>query len=108
MSEVYIRVDDTNRVVFAHKLPFDPVCGLNTSREELLKNGYLIDSIPEPSSVTGKRAILYYDHEQKKAYYEYIPAPLSMRERISLLEDALNEVIMSRSSSAEEGDNNDQ
>lgn len=105
MSEVYIRVDNSNRVVFAHKLPFDPVCGLNTSREELLKNGYLIDSIPEPSAAVGKRAVLYYDHEQKKVYYEYTPVPLSTRERLSLIEDALNEMIMSKSDIKEDTDN---
>ena len=105
MSEVYIRVDDTNRVVFLHKIPFDPTCGLNTSRVELLKTGFFVDSVPEPSTVMGKRAILYYDHEQKKTYYEYVPAPLSTRERVSLLEDALNAVIMSKGTSEEVTDN---
>ena len=40
MSEVYIRVDkQTNRIIFVHKMPFDPVNGLGQTRDELSKTG---------------------------------------------------------------------
>jgi hypothetical protein len=101
MSEIYIRVDSSTRqVTFVHKMPFDTINGLNSTRDELLKTGYFVSEYPEPQNVLGKRAVPYYDHEAKKVYYEYIAAPLTSSERLDLLEDAMNEVLMNSAVSA--------
>ena len=57
--ETFIRIDRANKgmITFIHSCPFDPVNGLNKSRAELLKEGFLIEDFPEPKLVEGKRAI---------------------------------------------------
>lgn len=95
MSEVYIRVDkSTNKITFVHKMPFDPINGLGQTREELLKTGFFISNYPEPAMKIGKRAIPYYDYEKKEVSYQYVNLPLSDTERISLMEAALNDMIL--------------
>lgn len=95
MSEVYIRVDKTtNKITFVHKMPFDPINGLGQTREELLKTGFFISNYPEPAMKIGKRAIPYYDYEKKEVSYQYENLPLSDSERISLMEAALNDMIL--------------
>lgn len=95
MSEVYIRVDkSTNKITFVHKMPFDPINGLGQTREELLKTGFFISNYPEPAMKIGKRAIPYYDYEKKEVSYQYETLPLSDSERISLMEAALNDMIL--------------
>lgn len=95
MSEVYIRVDkSTNKITFVHKMPFDPINGLGQTREELLKTGFFISNYPEPAMKIGKRAIPYYDYEKKEVSYQYENLPLSDSERISLMEAALNDMIL--------------
>lgn len=95
MSEVYIRVDkSTNKITFVHKMPFDPINGLGQTREELLKTGFFISNYPEPAMKIGKRAIPYYDYEKKEVSYRYETLPLSDSERISLMEAALNDMIL--------------
>lgn len=93
--EVYIRVDrETNMVIFIHRQPFDPVNGLNETRENLLKTGYLVPSFEEPDPQIGRRAIAYFDAETKSVYYKYVATPLSTKERIDMLEAAMNAQIM--------------
>ena len=95
MSEVYIRVDkSTNKITFVHKMPFDPINGLGQTREELLKTGFFISNYPEPAMKIGKRAIPYYYYEKKEVSYQYENLPLSDSERISLMEAALNDMIL--------------
>ena len=95
MSEIYIRVDkSTNKITFVHKMPFDPINGLGQTREELLKTGFFISNYPEPAMKIGKRAIPYYDYEKKEVSYQYENLPLSDSERISLMEAALNDMIL--------------
>lgn len=93
--EAYIRVNkDNNMVTFIHRRPFDPVNGLNETREELLKTGYFVDEIEAPETLIGRRATAYYDHERKKVYYKYTATPLSTRERLDMLEAAMNAQIV--------------
>lgn len=97
MSEIYIRVDNSTRIItFVHKRPFDPIHGLNTTRDELLKTGFFVDEYPEPNSMVGKRAIAYYDHEKKKVYYEYEPTPFVTIDRLNLLENSINDIALNR------------
>lgn len=95
MSEVYIRTDSSTGIItFIHRRPFDPVNGLGETRDALMKTGFFVNDFPEPTPTVGKKAIAYYDHEQKKVYYKYEPIPQSDRSRISMLEDALNSALM--------------
>lgn len=98
MSEVYIKADPKTHVItFIHKRPFDPVQGMGLSRDELLKTGYLVDNYPEPKTTVGKRAVAYYDHEKKSVYYEYSVIPFSAEKRQDMVENLLNEFLMSMS-----------
>lgn len=101
---IYIRTNSDNMVTFLHRKPFDPVNGLNTTKEELLKTGFLVDSIPEPNTTTGNRAVLYYNPELKKAYYKYSAAQLPIKERLELLESAMNEQLLASMQVKEEED----
>lgn len=102
MSEVYIRVNkETNMVTFIHKMPFDPINGLGKTKNELLKTGYFVSDFPEPAIKVGKRAIPYYDYEKKEVTYEYQNLPLSDKERLNMMEDAMNEMILNNISKEE-------
>lgn len=93
--ESYIRFDESTHIItFIHHRPFDPVQGLGSTREELLKTGVFVTKFPQPSTVKGKRAIAYYNPEKDEVYYEYEPTPLSNRERFDLLEGAVNFALM--------------
>lgn len=93
--EIYIKYDKSTYVVtFIHRKPFDPINGLNKTRDELLKTGTFVNEIPTPESIHGKRAIAYYNPETKKIYYKYELAPLSTDERCELLESAVNMALM--------------
>lgn len=94
--ETFIRIDRANKgmITFIHSCPFDPVNGLNKSRAELLKEGFLIEDFPEPKLVEGKRAIAYYDIYTKQVSYEYVLIPDSADDKISYMENALNEFLL--------------
>ena len=93
MSKVFIRGDkvdnDNIRVNFQHFSPLDKKDGLT---EEQLKEGYLVDSIPEPEEVKGKIPQLYYSIPKKECYWQYNldapPAPITIadvNEKVELL-----------------------
>lgn len=91
---VYIRVDSNNMITLSHRQPFDPVNGLGKSKEELEKTGYFIDSMPEPRAVIGQRAIPYFNPETRTVTYKYTAAPVSSQQRLDMLEQAFNELVM--------------
>lgn len=68
----FIRVADDFEVKFTHYMPFDETHGLGKTKEELLKEGYLVDEVPEPEFRESYIAKRYYDKEKNKIYYEYI------------------------------------
>ncbi|PKM74645.1 MAG: hypothetical protein CVU92_05410 [Firmicutes bacterium HGW-Firmicutes-17] len=72
---IYITVDGNNLVKFQHFLPVDEVHGLGKTEEELLIEGYLVDSIPQPEQQAGKVPILYYTPETNVFHYEYNDIP---------------------------------
>lgn len=71
---IFIKVDKINKVTFQHFIPFDEINGLHKTEEELLQEGYLVESIPEPEQIEGKIPILKYDGAN--LYYEYQDAPI--------------------------------
>lgn len=93
MGDIYIEVDDDFRVTKIHRMPFDPNNGMGYTREELEGKGYFVDEIPEPIHMTGRRSIPYYNPDTKSIYYECVGIPLSDKERMEYLENALNSVL---------------
>lgn len=95
MSKIYIEVGKNNIVTKMHRAPFNPTYGLGMSKEELeANNGFFVDEVPEPDMIEGKIAIMKYNADTKKIYYEYETKPLSNKERIGNIESVLNELIM--------------
>lgn len=94
MRDIYIKTDGNRRVTAIHYNPFDPVQGTGETREEMEKTGFFVDEVPEPSNITGRRAIAMYNPDTRKIYYEYVGIPLSDRERLDLIENALNEALV--------------
>lgn len=94
--ETFIRINKANKgmIEFIHSCPFDPVNGLNKSRDELLKEGFLVENFPEPKLVEGKRAIPYYNVVTKEVTYEYVLIPDDPDEKIKVIEKALNEFFV--------------
>ena len=90
MGNIYIEVDENFRVTKVHRMPFDPVNGMGYTREELERKGFFVEEIPEPSNQVGRRSVLMYNPDIKAVYYENINIPMSDKERIEQLENALN------------------
>lgn len=95
--ETFIRIDKNNKgmITYIHSAPFDPVNGMGKSRDELLKEGYLIEDFPAPKMVEGKRAIPYYDIYTNTVSYDYVLIPDSPENKINYIENALNEFFLS-------------
>lgn len=91
---IFIRTDENQKVEFIHYKPFDEKLGLKKTKEQLLKEGYLIESDPSPEVREGFNAIKYYDPNTNSIYFKYekqkeiINEP-TLEERISDLELAL-------------------
>lgn len=73
MNKKFIRTEN-GKVELIHYMPFDKRHGLGKTEEELLKEGYLLDDIPEPQRLEGRIAEAHYTPEDG-FYYEYIDAP---------------------------------
>lgn len=107
MGKKFIKTENT-KVVFTHFMPFDEKYGMKKTEEELLKEGYLIDEIPEPEQQEGKIAEAHYTPE-KGYYYEYVDIPVQsdptdietlqkevedLKTQLAITQDALDAVIM--------------
>jgi hypothetical protein len=86
------------RVGFVHNMPFDEEYGLGKTEDELRQIGALVDEIPEPEQIEGKMAVMYYNPQTNRVYYEYIDRPLTPEEelqrRIDLMQQALDELLL--------------
>ena len=91
---VYIRYNEDKVVTFIHKMPFDKVNGMGKSKEELEKTGIFLDEIPEPENKQGFIPVAMYNEEAKSVYYKYNPSPISVEERLSMTEHAINYLLM--------------
>ena len=60
---IYIQLSSKGTIEFQHNMPFDSIEGLHKTKEELLKTGYLVESIPEYSGEVpeGKMPELHYN-----------------------------------------------
>ena len=93
MGNIYIEVDNGFRVTKIHRMPFDPNNGMGYTREELEKKGFFVKEVPNAVNKTGKRAVAMYNPDTKSIYYEYVNVPLSNKDRVDLMENALNAII---------------
>lgn len=95
MSKIYIEVGNNGIVTKMHRAPFNPTYGLNMTKEELeTNNGFFVDEVPDPEMIAGKRAVMKYNSDTGRIYYEYETVPLSNKERINNIESVLNDLIM--------------
>lgn len=91
----YIRINSNGVVVSVYNYPLHPIWGLGKTEDELLKEGYFIDNIPQADTLEGKCAVMMYNAETNNLYYEYIdeePTPKTEMEltleRIASLEQS--------------------
>lgn len=83
---VYIKVNESNKVDYIHCMPFDEVHGLGKAKDELLLDGFLVESIPEqPAEIIGKNHVLCFTIE-KGVYYDCVDRELTDQEKIAQLE----------------------
>ena len=94
MRNIYIETDENFRVTKIHRMPFDPNNGMGYTREELEKKGFFVEEIPEPINQIGRRAIAMYNPDTKSVFYEYVSVPMSDKERVEQLENAMNWFLM--------------
>jgi hypothetical protein len=101
---IFVKLKD-DEIQAIHYQPFDPVYGLGKSEEELLQEGILVESVPEPEFIEGKVPVLKYDPTNKELYYEYEDVPPTkeellekeieqLKQQLQLTQQALDELIL--------------
>lgn len=93
MGNIYIETDENFRVTKIHRMPFDPNNGMGYTKEELERKGFFVNEIPNPVNQIGRRAIAMYNPDNKTVYYEYVNTPISDKERVEQLENAMNFIM---------------
>lgn len=97
---VFIKTEN-DKVTYMHYMPFDKIYGLGKTKAELLRDGYLVDAIPnyEGEVPDGKTAELHYNGTEFS--YVLVDKPKSredaMKEKLTSLEaqqEATNEAIL--------------
>lgn len=85
---IFIRTNSKGFVYYQNNFPFDPIDGTGKTEEEMLEEGYLLESIPQIDQVEGKLGYLYYTPE-KGFWTEYIDKiqKISIEDRVSELEN---------------------
>lgn len=88
---IFIKFKEDNKTIeFIHHAPFDPTYGLDKTEEELKEEGLLVEGIPVPEVLPGKRAELKYTAE-RGLYYEYVDADLTESDLIKKQQEALEQ-----------------
>lgn len=72
---IYFETNDIGQLTFIHYMPFDNKYGMGKTEEELLKTGYLVESLPEYTGEIpeGKVPELRYDGSEFS--WEMVDAP---------------------------------
>ncbi|WXR61183.1 hypothetical protein WG909_12910 [Peptostreptococcaceae bacterium AGR-M142] len=92
---------EENKVLinFVHKMPFDEHYGLKKSKEELEKEGYLVETVPEPKELN-KIATLYLNPGTIELFYEYEDIPKSrevlLEEQVELLKKVIDGLLLEK------------
>lgn len=87
---IYIKLDNNNEEISTHYQPFDEMNGLRKSREELEKEGVLVEELPIREEREGFSSKLKYNPDKQELFYIYTelektPEQLQ-KEKISILE----------------------
>lgn len=97
---VFIKTEN-DKVTYMHYMPFDKIYGLGKTKAELLRDGYLVDAIPEYEGEVpdDKTAELHYNGTEFS--YVLVDKPKSredaIKEKLTSLEaqqEATNEAIL--------------
>ncbi|PKM61434.1 MAG: hypothetical protein CVU99_03555 [Firmicutes bacterium HGW-Firmicutes-4] len=71
---IYIKTDENNFVESINFKPFDSEHGLGKTEADLLIEGFLVESIPEPDQIEGQSAKMFYTEADGFTFqYEDIP-----------------------------------
>ncbi len=83
---IFFKTDDSGVVGFMHNSPDM----LGKTEEELLKEGFLVESIPQPVQKEGMYPVIkYIDSEFQIEYRKISPPPLTTEQEIEQLKDEL-------------------
>ncbi|WP_309087241.1 hypothetical protein [Domibacillus sp.] len=82
---IYIAATNEGEVTRIHYQPFDEKNGLGKTKEELEKEGFFVDFLPNPEYPEGKDPFLKVDQVTKTLYYEYRDRPLTENEELAFL-----------------------
>jgi hypothetical protein len=100
MIFIKFKSQEDTTIEFIHHIPFDPVYGLDKTEEELNEEGLLVEELPVPESLPGKREVLKYSVE-RDLYYEYIDNLITpeqevenMKKQVALMQQALDELLL--------------
>ena len=72
-----------------HYKPFDTKDGLHKTKEELEKNGVLVESLPIPEYIEGKTVKLKYNSKNNTLYYEYMDIGEIHKTEIEILQERI-------------------
>lgn len=61
---IFLKTDETGKVIYTHHKPFDNQYGLNKTKEQLLEEGHLVEKLPAIKNKVGFDAILYYTNSE--------------------------------------------
>lgn len=92
---IFLKFDSDGKISYIHHAPFDEKHGLKKSKEQLKKEGVLVEQLPEKlEEIEGKQQVLYLLDGQLVWKYEDMPlTPEEIQaEKIQELETALLEM----------------
>lgn len=72
---IFIKVDSNHEIQMTHYMPFHGKYGLHKTEAQLLKEGYLVESVPEFEAKEGYSAVTKFNTETKEFYCEYVEIP---------------------------------
>lgn len=94
---VFIKTEN-DKVTYMHYMPFDKIYGLGKTKAELLRDGYLVDAIPNYEGEVPDDKIAELRYNGTKFSYVLIDKPKSKtQEKIASLEsqlEATNEALL--------------
>jgi hypothetical protein len=82
--------DDILHVDFFHTAAFDEKNGLGRSEEELIEEGYLLESIPQPENHPNMSWVMKYNVSTQEVFYEYMENEKTLEEKVLLLQKEMN------------------
>lgn len=88
--------DEEYLIGYTNYKPFDSISGLGKTKEELEKEGILVESIPQPEKREGKAGILRFNPIKKELFYIYVDIPKpepDIKDRIGALEQSNAELM---------------